>query len=117
MVAEGKSRHRARKHGLETEWIRQWASTYMPADGSIVYSVALFRRLDFNLVHLMHALRRAVVVDADKLDGPGARWVVLSENCDGLPFEISLRVNTDSMQVEIEGLRGLALRDGSNDAA
>lgn len=117
MVASTKRKHRPRKLDVETEWLRGWASTYLPMDCSLTYSASLFRTVSFTLVHLMHALRRGVVIDADKLDAPGARWIVVSENCDGALCEVVLRVVTDTMHVEVESVRQSIVEDDGNDAA
>lgn len=105
-------------HKLETEWIRSWARIYLPYETATVFSAEAFRKGDLSLVDLMHVLGAGIVVHAEKLDEPGARWVVVGEDAEERRIQVTIVVISECYEVDlidIQLLKGDS--DGSDDAA
>ena len=86
---------------IETQWIREWARTYLPSDDVLDYPPEAFRREGVNMLHLGCLLRRGGVVFADKLDEPGALWIVEGQDCDDNELRAKLIVQTQEMSIRV----------------
>ena len=106
-----------RKLSFETEWLRGYVQTYLPSDS--VFSVCPddLRVEGISLTDLNHVFRCGEVVFSEKLDGPGAEWVVVGENCDGDKLEICLHVETNTLRIELMYANRVEEDCGGNDAA
>lgn len=85
----------------ETVWLRHWARTYLPCDDALEYPPEAFRRQGVNLLHFGCLLRGGWVVFADKLDEPGAIWVVEGQDCDDSDLRATLIVRTQEMSIRV----------------
>ena len=86
---------------LETVWIRQFAKTYLPSEAGLTYSPQSLRDAGISLIGIRNVLRRANVVFADKLDGPGARWIIEGDNNDGEKFRLTVTVISEQLAVDL----------------
>ena len=88
---------------LETEWIRAYATTYMPTESGFSYAPSALRAIDVSLVNVRHVFRNGTVVFADKLNEPGAVWIVEGRDQDERWLRLELCV--------ISEMQSVALRD------
>lgn len=104
---------------LETEWLREYARTYMPTESAFSFSASELRRAGVTLIGIRNAFREGVVTFADKLDGPGAIWMVEGEDEDGNILIVELEVVTETLGVTLRKVTKLvSLREeNGNDAA
>jgi hypothetical protein len=86
---------------IETEWLRAYARTYLPCEDALVYPPEVFRREHVDLLHFACLLRRGRVVSAEKLDEPGAVWIVEGQDCDDNDLRATLVVQTQEMSLRI----------------
>jgi hypothetical protein len=106
-------------YAIETEWVRGYGRTYLPSEASFSYRPALLRERGVTLVDIRNVLRIGVVTFADKLDDPGAIWVVEGDDADGRRLVVTLHVVSETLNVslrEVEVVR-TGVKGGSNDAA
>jgi hypothetical protein len=94
---------------LETVWIREFAKTYMPSEAGLTYSPQNLRDAGISVIGIRNVLRRAHVVFADKLDGPGARWVIEGDNNDGERFRLTATVITEQLAVDLSKVEKLSV--------
>lgn len=105
-------------HALETDWVRQYARTYLPSDAAFRFRPALLRRKNVTLIDIRNVLRSGTVVFSDKLDGPGATWVVEGRDTDGRQIVVTLHVISDIVSVALVDLDVVVMKKGgTNDAA
>lgn len=102
---------------IETVWIREWARTYLPSESSLTYSAELFRKNSINLVDLRNILRSGRVVLSEKLDDPGAEWIVEGDDGEGNLFRVCLVVISETMDVTIHKIKRLNELEANGDAA
>ena len=95
---------------LETVWIREFAKTYLPSEAGLTYSPQTLRDAGISLVGVRNVLRRGYVVFADKLDGPGARWVIEGDNNDGERFRLTATVITEQLAVDLKKVDRVAMQ-------
>jgi hypothetical protein len=86
---------------FETEWLREYASTYDPADAGFEFPDELLRRSGINLIELRNALRRCVVLFAEKLEGPGALWIAEGLDDEEDRVKIALTVVSETYEVRL----------------
>ncbi|RAI37105.1 hypothetical protein [Rhodoplanes serenus] len=108
---------RKRRHQLETEWLRAFASTYLPADGALIFEPPMLRDAEVSLIDLRHLFKKGRVVTADKLDGPGACWSVVGCDCEGNPLEARVDVVSEEITVILRDVRRPMFEKGSDDDA
>lgn len=91
------------KHALEfeSEWVREYARDYRPSEVAFEFAPSLLRRAGIDLVQIRNAFRDGWVVFADKLDGPGALWIVDGDDGDGRILRLTLVVETQIMRVRL----------------
>jgi hypothetical protein len=107
---------------FETEWLREYASTYVPSEAGFEFSSDLLRRSGISLVELRNALRSCVVLFADKLDGPGAFWVAEGPDDEEDRIVVELTVVSETYEVRLRDARrmrveSIVTEEGSDDAA
>ena len=85
----------------ETQWLRQFARTYLPHNAPVEFDPAALRDANVTLLHLVCLFRGGWVVFSNKLDGPGAFWTVEGPDCDGAPIRASLEVQTQEMSIKV----------------
>lgn len=106
------------EHLIETTWIQGFASTYLPTDLGFTFSPEMLRANDVSIVDLRNALRSGHVVSTEKLDDPGAHWVVEGDDIDGRILRITLHVVSELVSVKLVDVSVVETRkDGPNDAA
>jgi hypothetical protein len=86
---------------IETVWIREYAKTYLPSEAGFSFSPTLLRELGLNLVALRNIFRSGRVVYSNKLDGPGAIWVVEGDDNEGNEFRLTVMVISESLAVSL----------------
>ena len=102
----------------ETQWLREYACTYLPCDGAFQYAPEMLRRRGVYLIDLICLFRSAFVVSADKIDSHWAVWIVEGEDCDGNELRAELLVHTQEMRLKLEDVERLNHDQGpNNDAA
>jgi hypothetical protein len=94
---------------LETVWIREFAKTYLPSEAGLSYSPQSLREAGISLIGIRNILRRGYVVFADKLNGPGARWIIEGDNNDGEKFRLTVTVITEQLAVDLDKVEKLAV--------
>ena len=106
-------------HALETDWVRQYARTYLPSDAAFKFRPALLRRNKVTLIDIRNVLRSGTVVFSDKLDSPGATWIVEGNDTDGRQIVVTLHVISETVSVALIDVDVVMLREkgGTNDAA
>src|SRR5882724_2964686 len=102
---------------LETVWLREYARTYQPTEAGFWFSPELLREKNTTLLDVRHAFSVGNVMLSDKLDGPGARWTVIGEDCDGRLLLMTVIVVSAELSVSLESLERLveASKDGKNE--
>lgn len=95
--------------GLETVWIREFAKTYLPTEAGLTYSPQSLREAGISLIGIRNVLRRGHVVFADKLDEPGARWIIEGDNNDGDRYRLTANVITEQLAVDLRRVEKLAV--------
>ncbi len=102
---------------LETTWIREYARTYLPSEAGFSYSAAHVRQVGLDLVKIRNILRSGYVVRADKLDDPGALWVVEGDDNDGNTFRLTLTVISETLAVSLMKAERTQVVEDGDDAA
>jgi len=87
---------------LETEWIHEYAEAYMFGDCGIEFMPAAFAREGITLVDIRNVFRNGDVTYADKLDGPGAVWLVEGDDGDGGYIVAEIVVVSETLSVKVE---------------
>lgn len=95
---------------LETVWIREFARTYLPSEVGLTYTPQKLRDAGLSLVGVRNVMRAGYVVFADKLNGPGASWVVEGDNNDGETFRLTVKVITEQLDVEVQKVERVKAR-------
>lgn len=106
-----------RKLNFETVWLREYVQTYPLSDTAFAFSPANLLTENVWLIDIMHGLRTGKVVHSEKLDEPGAHWLVRAEDCDGFSFEMMLHVETSTHHVEVLYVERLSEKNGGENAA
>lgn len=86
---------------IETVWIREFARTYLPSEAGLTFAPQRLRNAGISLVGVTNVMRGGYVTSADKLDGPGAVWVIEGDNNDGENFRLTVRVITEQLDVDL----------------
>ncbi|WP_298967720.1 hypothetical protein [uncultured Methylobacterium sp.] len=102
---------------FETEWLREYVTTYLLTDSVFIFAPEDLKRHGISLLDLRHGFRFGVVVFSDKLDGPGCRWVVETEDCDGRRITLWLEVDTNAYRLELIRVRRARINGGGSYAA
>jgi hypothetical protein len=90
---------------LETEWMNGYAETYLPSESGFWFSDEMLRAEQIALIDIRHALRVGRVIESEKLDGPGAKWTVISSDCEGRLLLVVIRVIADTISVSLESAK------------
>ena len=103
----------------ETEWLHDYARTYLPTESAFSFRPSDLRRAGVTLVGIRNAFREGVVIFADKPDGSGAIWTVKGTDGDGNVLLIELKVSIDRLSVTLRNVTKLASEreENDNDAA
>ena len=101
----------------ETTWLREYARTYGPHETAFEFSPGALRAAGVTILDIRHGFRDGFVVFSDKLDEPGAIWVVESETCDGLPMRAEITVITETYSVKLRSVHVVRERQNVNDTA
>jgi len=107
---------------FETEWLCSYASAYDPNEEGFAFSERQLRQGRISLVELRNALRRCVVVYAEKLDIPGAMWIAEGPGDEQEQLRITLTVVSETMDVRLRAVERFRVEsnvreEGPNDAA
>jgi hypothetical protein len=106
---------------IETIWIRQYARAYLPNETGFSFSAEMLRREGVTLIDVRNVFRKGVVTYADKLNDPGAIWVVEGEDVDGRPLRITVIVVSEILEVRLKKLERVVakakVQERPNDAA
>jgi hypothetical protein len=90
-----------RDFGLQTEWMRAYAQAYLPNESGFWFSTEMLKAENVTLIDIRHALRVGHVINDEKLDRQGARWTVISADCDGKLTIIQISVVTEEVLVSL----------------
>jgi hypothetical protein len=103
---------------IETEWIRSYARVYLPTEAGFSFSPEMLRDRDISIIKIRYLLKNGEVVYADKLDDPGALWIVVGEDQDGVRYELELVVVSETQSVTLRNvIRDADSKEDGNDAA
>lgn len=103
---------------VETEWIRGYAKTYLPSEAGFSFSPEKLRARGVSIIQVRHVLKNGEVVYADKLDDPGAEWVVIGEDQDGVLYRLELVVVSEAQSVTLRDISPYdEPKEDNNDAA
>jgi hypothetical protein len=103
---------------IETVWIREYATTYLPAETGFRYQPEMFRRAGISIVDIRNVFRNGVVTYADKLDDPGSTWIVEGDDGDGGFIVAEIIVVSETWNVTVrKATRVLRAREETDDAA
>ena len=106
---------------IETVWIRQYARAYLPHETGFSFSAEMLRREGVTLIDVRNVFRKGVVTYANKLDDPGAIWVVEGEDVDGRQLRITVIVVSEILEVRLRKVERVVaevkVQEKPNDAA
>jgi hypothetical protein len=102
---------------VETEWLREFARTYMPCEAMFSYPVDLLRAAGVSLVDVKNLMASCTVVDNEKLDEPGALFTVVGEECDGGGLRAVFRVVSQEYDVTLMNVERISAGGGAPDDA
>lgn len=103
---------------LETEWIRGYAKSYLPNEAGFSFPPRMLRERNISIIQIRHALRHGAVVYADKLDEPGAEWIVVGKDQDGNELRFNLVVVSEAHKVTMRDVTRIEdLKETNDDAA
>lgn len=94
---------------LETTWIREYARTYRPSEGGFSFCAQDLREAGLSLVALRQVLRHGYVVLADKLDGPGAVWIVEGKDNEENQYRLTIKVISEELDVTLRKVERLGV--------
>lgn len=90
---------------FETVWIRSYASAWSPSDAPFSYEKEALTEAGVNLVDLRNLFRNGVVTYDEKLDEPGAFWIVEGEDDDGNFLYAELIVISELQDVTVRRVK------------
>ncbi|MGJ0508396.1 MAG: hypothetical protein ACR652_14995 [Methylocystis sp.] len=95
----------AEELSIETEWLREYASAYLPCEGGFKFTPEMFRREAVSIVDIRNVFRHGVVTYADKLDEPGALWIVRGYDGDGGYIVAEIVVVSETYDVDVRNVK------------
>lgn len=103
---------------VETEWIREYAKSYLPTEFGFSYAPSDLRAANVSLVNIRSAIINGVVVFSDKLDDPGAIWIVEGQDQDERYLRLELHVVSEPPSVTLRSIEIVdPVVEGGDDAA
>ncbi len=90
-----------RQFAIETDWIRGYASAWLPTEAPFKHTPAMFRREGVSILDLRNVFRNGVVTYDEKLDGPGALWIVEGDDGDGNLIIAEIVVISEELDVTV----------------
>jgi hypothetical protein len=102
---------------IETVWIREYARTYLPCEAGFTFPAARLREAGLSLLGVTMIFRNGNVVFADKLDVPGAIWVVEGSDENLVSFRLTVTVVTTTLAVDLVRAERLLEENGDVDDA
>lgn len=90
---------------FETTWIQGYARTYLLSDASLSFPAEALRLAKVNLLDVRNVFRFGRVVYANKLNAPGALWIVEGEDCNCSFLEVTTVVVSEEYRVTIRAVR------------
>lgn len=101
----------------ETVWIREYAATYLPRETGFTYPPEMLRREKISLVDLRNVFRTGVVDYADKLEGPGALWMIEGSDGDGGRICAEVWVISETLEVTVRRVKRMRTLEEPGNAA
>jgi hypothetical protein len=102
---------------VETTWIREYAKTYLPSEAGFSFSADHLREVGLTLIGIRNIFRRGYVTFSDKLDGPGAVWIVEGNDNGGDRFRLTVTVISESLAVDLVRAERVSVEENDNDDA
>jgi hypothetical protein len=102
---------------LETDWIREYARSYLPSELAFSYPPNALRRVSVTLIDIRNVLRAGTVTYSDKLDGPGAIWLVEGTDTEDRQITVKLHVISERLSVALMDVSVAKTESNDNDAA
>lgn len=90
---------------FQTNWLRAYASAWSPCEAGFSYAPAMLRREGVSVVDLRNLFRDGVVTYDNKLDEPGALWIVEGTDDDGTYLVAEIIVVSETMQVTVRRVK------------
>lgn len=107
----------ARVLRIETTWIRGYGRTYLPSEAGFSFSADDLRASGITLVTVRRVLSHGYVVCADKLDGPGAIWIVEGQDNEEKWYRATLRVISEILDVTLIEIEQMKMQEKIKRAA
>ncbi|TLG78599.1 hypothetical protein [Methylocystis sp. B8] len=101
----------------ETVWIREYAATYLPRETGFTYTPEMLRRENVSVVDLRNVFRLGTVTYANKLDGPGALWIIEGSDGDGGSICAQLWVISETLEVTVRRVKRVKTLEEPGNAA
>ncbi len=86
---------------VQTVWIRSYASAWSPSEAPFTYEKEMLLEAGVTLIDLRNLFRNGCVTFDEKLDEPGALWVVEGEDDDGNQLYAEVIVVSEEQDVTI----------------
>jgi hypothetical protein len=102
---------------IETVWIREYAKTYLPCEAGFSFRATRLREARLSLLGVIMIFRSGYVIFADKLDDPGAIWVVEGDDENSVRFRLTITVVTETLAVDLLKVERLSEDNGNEDDA
>ena len=91
----------ARALRIETTWIRNYARTYFPTEAGFSFCDDDLRRWGITLIELRHVFSHGYVTSSEKLNKPGAIWIVEGPDNEGAWYCVTIKVISQQMDVTL----------------
>jgi hypothetical protein len=86
---------------FETEWVRAYASAWSPSEAPFNYEKESLADAGVDLIDLRNLFRNGIVTYREKLEVPGAFWIVEGEDDDGNFLYAELIVISEEQNVTV----------------
>jgi hypothetical protein len=90
-----------RQFAFETDWIHAYASNWLPTEAPFRHTPAMFRREKISILDIRNVFRNGVVTYDEKLDGPGALWIIEGDDGDGNLILAEIVVISEELDVTV----------------
>jgi hypothetical protein len=103
---------------LATEWLREYARTYLPCNHHLEFCPDMLREQRIWVTDLGCFLRSCHVIEIGDIDECGACWIVEGRDCENREMRAVLVVHTQQMTIRVDDVERVKLeKERSNGAA
>ena len=94
-----------RQFAFETDSIRANVSTWLPTEAPFQHTPAMFRRKRASILDIRNVFRNGLVTYDEKLDGPGALWIIEGDDGDGNLIVAEIVVIFEELDVTVRRVK------------